>query len=121
MGQFYFFCLVGGLGFICDYAIFLTLNLFLNTYFAKIIGFFFFFFLTYALNKWLTFSARKASYSVYILGQTKGFLINILIFSAVYSYTKSQNISFLIASGTTLVFNFYYAKYFAFKAKTGDL
>ena len=121
MRQFCFFFLVGGLGFICDYVVFLTLNLFLNTYLVKPIGFLCAVQLTYMLNKWLTFPDRKANYVLYILGQTKWFLINILIFSVVYFYTKNKHISFFIASGTTLIFNFFYAKYFAFKAKAGNL
>lgn len=118
MRQFYFFCFVGGLGFICDYFIFSTVSIFLNTYVAKPIGFICAVQLTYLINKSMTFRDHTAIYIVYILGQIKGFLINMLIFSLIYYFTKNQNIGFFIASGMTLIFNFYYAKYFAFKAKT---
>ncbi len=117
MRQFYFFCLVGGLGFICDYIVFSTVSIFINAYIAKTIGFICAVHLTYFINKSMTFRDHTAIYIVYILGQIKGFLINMLIFGLIYFFTKKQNIGFFIASGLTLIFNFYYAKYFAFKAK----
>ncbi len=76
--------------------------------------------LTYFMNKFITFSRSNAIYTAYILGQVKGFLINIFVFSVVYYFTENQNIGFFMAAGITLIFNFYYAKYFAFKAKSED-
>lgn len=116
MRQFYFFCLAGGSGFICDYFIFVITHEFVNAYLAKPIGFFCAVQLTYFINKLITFADRTPLYLIYILGQIKGFLINFLVFSAVYYYTQNQYIGFFIAAGITLLFNFYYAKYFAFKS-----
>lgn len=120
MKKFYFFCLVGCAGFIFDYVFFLVANIFFNTYLSKFIGFICAVQLTYFLNKFITFSNSNAIYIVYIFGQMKGFFINICVFSMIYSFTENRNIGFVVAAGFTLIFNFYYAKYFAFKAKPED-
>jgi len=117
MKKFYFFCLVGGAGFIFDYLVFSVTNIFLNTYTSKIIGFICAAQLTYFMNKFITFSQCNAIYTAYIFGQVKGFLINMFIFTVIYSFTRNQNIGFLVAAGITVIFNFFYANFFAFKTK----
>lgn len=115
MRQFCKFCLVGGVGFFSDFAIFSLVSLICSVFFAKVIGFFCALQITFVLHKIFTFSASKSSYWIYIFGQIKGFVFNFIVFSLCCLYLDNINISFFVAAGMTLMFNFYYAKYYAFK------
>ena len=115
MLQFYRFVLVGGVGFFCDFSIFSIFSHIFNIFLAKLISFTIALQVTYCLNKIFTFSKLKPLYWMYILGQIKGFLFNLVVFGLFCYYLDSVTISFVLAAGVTLLFNFYYAKYISFK------
>lgn len=116
MKRLYFFCLAGGCGFIADYFVFTLISSFYGAYLAKFLGFICAVQITYYVNKTFTFFDKEPNYIIYIIGQTKGFIINYIVFSIIYYYTQKQQLGFFAAAGITLLFNYYYAKYFAFKS-----
>lgn len=120
MKCFIFFCIAGGLGFATDLIVFTLSGPLFGYYLAKVLGFIVAVQLTFFLNKKITFNSQRASYWLYIAGQSKGFLINFCTFASVYAISLSAEhaelISFTVASLVTLLFNYFYAKKWVFQS-----
>ncbi|MCP5003995.1 MAG: GtrA family protein [Planctomycetes bacterium] len=113
------FSLSGGVGFISDFTAFLLLQMIFNPHVARLFSFIVAVNITYYLNETLTFHDRKGHIWLYVLGQTKGFIINYMTFEGIYAALKgipyNIYIAFIAGSMIALGFNYFYAKIFAFR------
>lgn len=118
MKKFFYFLLTGIFGFITDFSVFTILTKHVDIYLARTASFMVAVNVTYYINNYLTFREFRGHYMIYVLGQTKGFLVNFFVFSLlliIAQELKSKNIiAFIGGSTIALIFNFLYAKYFAF-------
>lgn len=122
MKKFFYFGIVGTVGFIVDTLIllFLVYILQLPIYFARFISFIIAVFITWLLNRNLTFKnvnkkhKKSKEFFYYLATQSTGALINFIIFFVlVYLTTYFHNnliFSMAIASIVALFFNFYVIK-----------
>ena len=119
MKRFLLFSLSGGVGFISDFTAFLLLQMIINLHIARLFSFILAVNVTYCINELLTFHDRKGYFWLYVLGQSKGFIINYVTFEGTYAALKgipySTHIAFIAGSLLALGFNFFYAKIFAFR------
>ncbi len=124
MRTFAFFCIVGGIGFGVDFLTFFLLSEWVNIHLARLLAFIVAVNSTFLLNSKVTFSQKNANYKLYLLGQTKGFIISFLIFELVLSTLSipyTVYIAFVLGSGAGLLFNYFYAKFFVFKSESTNL
>lgn len=118
MKQFIKFSVVGSIGFIIDASILLLLIniLDVNIVFSRLISFLVAVFITWILNRNFTFfkkeeSKKKKEYSLYLIIQTVGAMLNYFIFIFLIQYNNFFEdyliISLAISSIITMFFNFY--------------
>lgn len=122
MKKFFYFGIVGTVGFIVDTLILLYLVYILQlpVYFSRFISFIIAVFITWLLNRNLTFKnadkkhKKSKEFFYYFATQSTGALINFIIFfTLVYTTTYFYNnliFSMAIASIVALFFNFYVIK-----------
>lgn len=122
MKKFFYFGIVGTVGFIVDTLILLYLVYILQLpiYFSRFISFIIAVFITWLLNRNLTFKnadkkhKKSKEFFYYLATQSTGALINFIIFfTLVYTTTYFYNnliFSMAIASIVALFFNFYVIK-----------
>lgn len=122
MKKFFYFGIVGTVGFIVDTLILLYLVYILQlpVYFSRFISFIIAVFITWLLNRNLTFKnadkkhKKSKEFFYYLATQSTGALINFIIFfTLVYTTTYFYNnliFSMAIASIVALFFNFYVIK-----------
>lgn len=119
MKRFFLFSLAGIAGFLVDYSIFFLFEPLISAHFARVVSFITAVQVTYGINKHLTFKDRNGRYWMYLAGQSKGLLLNFLIFEALLfmlqGYPYAPHIAFISATIPALLFNFTYAKYLSFK------
>lgn len=113
------FSIAGALGFVTDYVVFLILSQWISIHIAKPISFLLAVNVTYLINKYLAFKDKQARYGWYLFGQTKGFLLNFAIFEVLLimlvHVEYGHHAAFIVAAAITLIFNFTYARYLAFR------
>ena len=123
MKSFINFILGGVIGFITHGILFNLATLKLNNNLSYFLAFCIAVNITFIINKNFTFKYKNKNtirvYILYILGQSKGFLINYFIFYTIMNHivtntTTNRNIAFFCASLITLFFNYFYAKKITF-------
>lgn len=119
MRQFGLFVMAGFLGVGADYLAFYGLAHLVPVEVARVLSFVLAVNVTYTFNRLLTFAGGQARYWWYVFGQTKGFLLNYLIFNLVLlilaDMREAATLAFLAGSVTAMFFNFAYAKYIALR------
>jgi putative flippase GtrA len=117
------FIVSGTIGFIIHGIVFNIATLELNNNLSYLMAFIISVNITFIINKNLTFKHKGKNiskiYSLYLLGQTKGLLINYFTFYIIINYiiintAINRNIAFFCASLITLFFNYFYAKKITF-------
>ena len=118
MKQFARFLFAGGIGFLADSAIFALLQSLIELHSARVLSFLIAVFVTFQINRRLTFNNRRAVFLKYFIGQFNGFLLNFFVFAIILGCAGRSHLVFAFVAGTAaaLVFNFFYAKTVVFKA-----
>lgn len=121
MKTFLKFTFAGSFGFLSDLATFLLLGGLMTVHVVRPLSFFVAANVTYFINKNLAFKGRKAYYYRYLLGQSKAFLLNLVIFEGMLLildssvYSNANYIAFIVAAPLVLVFNYAYSHFLAFR------
>lgn len=91
----------------------------MSIHLARFISFFVAANVTFIINKNWAFKEKKSYYHFYMLGQSKAFVLNVLVFEGVLvliaKHPFSNHIAFIVAAPFVLVFNFIYSKYLSFR------
>lgn len=121
MKQFLLFSTSGGAGFITHLTLFNFLIPFLDTHLAYIVAFIVAVQVTYELNRRITFRGSYSRYWLYVVGQIKGFLINLMVFEVVIQLLPdlllSKNIAVVMGSTAAMLFNYIFSRNFVFRFK----
>ncbi len=119
MRQFGLFVMAGLLGIGADYLAFYGLSHLMPAEVARVLSFALAVNVTFTFNRLFTFTDGQARYWWYVFGQTKGFLLNYLVFNLglllLANRPGAATLAFLTGSVVALFFNFAYAKYIALR------
>ena len=110
------------LDFIVDFLSFIIIKNWIDVHISRVIAFYVAVNATYVLNSIFTFAQMKGNYGMYVFGQSKGFIINFLVFEAAFLLLSGKNwaeeLSFVAGSIVALLFNYMYAKIYCISVGT---
>ena len=120
MKTFILFLIMGVVGFVVDFIVFLLAKEYLGFHAGRILAFILAVNMTFILNSNITFPDANKRYMLYVFGQSKGFAISFIIFELMLFFYDDvvyiEYFAFIMGSITALLFNFFYAKHLSLRA-----